>query len=87
MILFLTYGIIKCTLKILYIKGGFSNENFQNFISNIIGSSYTKNDATVAYGYKDFVFTNSYDFPIKIEAYSYKAVISIKLYKEPITEN
>lgn len=52
-----------------------------------IGSSYTKNDATVAYGYKDFVFTNSYDFPIKIEAYSYKAVISIKLYKEPVTEN
>ena len=52
-----------------------------------IGSSYTKNDATVAYGYMDFVFTNSYDFPIKIEAYSYKAVISIKLYKEPVTEN
>lgn len=47
-----------------------------------IGSSYTKNDATVAYGYKDFVFTNSYDFPIKIEAYSYKAVISIKLHQE-----
>lgn len=52
-----------------------------------IGSSYTKTDATVAYGYKDFVFTNSYDFPIRIEAYSYKAVISIKLYKEPVVEN
>ncbi|MBY0084290.1 VanW family protein [Brevibacillus sp. M2.1A] len=28
-------------------------------------------DATVAYGYKDFKFTNLYDFPVKIKAKSY----------------
>lgn len=46
-----------------------------------IGSSYAVNDATVAYGSKDFAFTNSYDFPIQIEAYSYKAVVIVSIYK------
>lgn len=45
-----------------------------------IGSAYAKQDATVAYGYKDFVFTNSYDFPIEIEAYSYKATVLVNIY-------
>ncbi len=46
-----------------------------------IGSAYAENDATVAYGSKDFVFTNSYDYPIEIVAHSYKAVVEIKLLK------
>ena len=45
------------------------------------GSAYAENDATVAYGSKDFVFTNSYDYPIEIVAHSYKAVVEIKLLK------
>lgn len=46
-----------------------------------IGSAYAENDATVAYGSKDFAFTNSYDYPIEIVAHSYKAVVEIKLLK------
>lgn len=46
-----------------------------------IGSSYSKNDATVAYGSKDFAFYNTYDFPIEIEAYSYKSVVCVNIYK------
>lgn len=38
-------------------------------------------DATVAYGSKDFYFKNTYDFPIKIRAYSYKAIVVVELYK------
>lgn len=45
-----------------------------------IGSAYAKKDATVAYGYKDFAFTNTYDFPILIEAYSYKGIVFVNLY-------
>lgn len=46
-----------------------------------IGSAYSKNDATVSYGNKDFAFTNSYSFPIYIEAFSYKSVVFINIYK------
>lgn len=46
-----------------------------------IGSAYAKNDATVAHGSKDFVFENTYDFPIEIEAYNYKATIFVNIYK------
>lgn len=46
-----------------------------------IGSAYAKNDATVAHGYKDFAFDNTYDFPIRIEAYSYKAVVFVNIYR------
>lgn len=46
-----------------------------------IGSSYSKNDATVVYGSKDFIFCNTYDFSIEIEAYSYKSVICVNIYK------
>ncbi len=46
-----------------------------------IGSAYAKNDATVAYGSKDFAFENTYDFPIEIECYSYKAVVFVNLYR------
>lgn len=49
--------------------------------SHSIGCAYAKNDATVAHGSKDFVFSNSYDFPIQIEAYSYKAVVFVNIYK------
>ncbi len=45
-----------------------------------IGSAYAKQDATVAYGSKDFAFVNTYDFPIKVEAYSYKATVFVNLY-------
>lgn len=50
-----------------------------------IGCAYTKQDATVAYGFKDFIFTNTYDFPIQIEAYSYKAVVFVNIYS--LSEN
>lgn len=46
-----------------------------------IGSAYAKNDATVAYGSKDFAFINTYDFPIKIEVYCYNAIVFVNLYK------
>ena len=46
-----------------------------------LDSSYSKNDAAVAYGSKDFVFCNTYDFPIEIEAYSYKSVVCVNIYK------
>lgn len=46
-----------------------------------IGSAYSKNDATVAHGSKDFAFNNTYDFPIKIEAYSYKATVFVNIYR------
>lgn len=46
-----------------------------------IGSSYSKNDATVAHGYKDFAFINTYNFPICIESYSYKGIVFVNLYK------
>ena len=46
-----------------------------------IGSSYAEHDATVAYGYKDFVFKNTYDFPILIESYSYKSIVFVNMYK------
>ncbi len=45
-----------------------------------IGCAYAKQDATVAYGSKDFVFTNTYDFPILIEAYSYKATVFVNIH-------
>lgn len=51
-----------------------------------IGSAYAAMDATVAYGYKDFVFTNSYDFAIQIETYSYKSVIVVNIYKVDVDE-
>lgn len=46
-----------------------------------LGSAYAKNDATVAYGYKDFAFENTYDFPILIETYSYKGTVFANIYK------
>lgn len=51
------------------------------------GSAYAKNDATVAYGSKDFAFTNTYDFPIRIEASSYYSVVFVNLYREDMSEN
>ena len=42
--------------------------------------AYAEHDATVAYGYKDFVFTNSYPLPIQIETYSYKSVVFVNFY-------
>ncbi len=47
-----------------------------------IGSAYSKNDATVAYGSKDFAFINTYNFPIRIEASSYYSIVFVNLYKE-----
>lgn len=46
-------------------------------------SSYVKPgfDATVAYGYKDFAFKNTYDFPIQIESYCYYGIVFVNLYK------
>ena len=52
-----------------------------------IGSAYAKNDATVAYGSKDFAFNNTYDFPIRIEASSYYSVVFVNLYREDMSEN
>ena len=46
-----------------------------------LGCAYTKNDATVAQGYKDFIFKNTYDFPIQIEAFSYKSVVFVNIYR------
>lgn len=42
--------------------------------------AYAKNDATVAYGYKDFAFTNFYQLPMYIETYSYKSVVFVNFY-------
>lgn len=39
--------------------------------SKSVGYVPAGQDATVAYGYKDFKFTNLYDFPVKIKAKSY----------------
>lgn len=46
-------------------------------------SSYVKPgyDATVAYGYKDFAFINTYEFPIQIEAYTFNGIVFVDLYK------
>lgn len=42
---------------------------------------YSKeHNATVVYGSKDFVFTNSYPFSIKIEALCYKSIVVVNLY-------
>ena len=46
-----------------------------------IGCAYAERDATVAHGSKNFIFTNPYDYPIKLEAYSYKAVVFVNIYK------
>lgn len=46
-----------------------------------IGSSYAKQDATVAHGSKDFIFTNPYDFSISIQMSSYKGVVFVNIYK------
>lgn len=46
-----------------------------------IGSAYAEKDATVAHGYKDFVFKNTYDFPISVETYSYKSIVFVNIYK------
>ncbi len=46
-----------------------------------IGCAYAEHDATVAHGYKNFIFENPYDFPIRLEAYSYKAVCFVNIYK------
>lgn len=45
------------------------------------GCAYAEKDATVAYGYKDFIFENTYDFPIRMELYSYKAIVFVNIYK------
>lgn len=45
------------------------------------GVTYTDKDATVAHGSKDLIFKNTYDFPIQIETYSYKAVVFANIYK------
>lgn len=52
-----------------------------------IGSAYAKNDATVAYGSKDFAFINTYDFPIRIEAAAYYSVVFVNLYREDVSAN
>lgn len=49
--------------------------------SHSIGCQYAEKDATVAYGSKDFIFTNSYDYPIKINAHSYKSIVMIDITK------
>lgn len=49
--------------------------------SHSLGCSYAKKDATVAYGYKDFAFNNTYDFPIEIKAYSYKSIVFVNIYR------
>lgn len=46
-----------------------------------VGCAYAKKDATVAYGQKDFIFTNSYPYPIRLEASSYKAIVAVNIYK------
>lgn len=51
------------------------------------GSAYAKNDATVAYGSKDFAFINPYNFPIRIEASSYYSIVFVNLYREDMSEN
>lgn len=49
--------------------------------SHSIGCQYAEKDATVAYGSKDFIFTNSYDYPIQINAYSYKSIVMVDITK------
>ena len=44
-----------------------------------IGCAYTNNDATVAYGSKDFIFCNTYDFPIEIQAFSFKGIVFVDI--------
>lgn len=46
-----------------------------------IGSAYSEKDATVAHGYKDFVFKNTYNFPIRLEVYCYKSIVFVNIYK------
>jgi len=46
-----------------------------------IGSAYAEKDATVAHGSKDFIFENIYDFPIRLETYSYKSIVFVNIYK------
>lgn len=49
--------------------------------SHSIGCQYAEKDATVAHGSKDFIFTNSYDYPIKINADSYKSIVMVYITK------
>ena len=42
-------------------------------------SAYSDQDATVAYGSKDFAFINEFDFPIEIEASTYKGIVFVTL--------
>lgn len=48
---------------------------------------YAEKDAAVAYGYKDFAFINTYNFPIRIEASSYYSIVFVNLYREDMSEN
>lgn len=48
---------------------------------------YAEKDAAISYGSKDFFFTNTYDFPIRIEASSYYSIVFVNLYREDMSEN
>lgn len=40
-------------------------------------------DATIAYGYLDYVFTNPYDYPIYLEGYAYNGKLTFNIYSDP----
>lgn len=40
-------------------------------------------DATIAYGYLDYVFTNPYDFPIYLEGYASNGRLTFNIYSDP----
>ena len=44
-------------------------------------------DATVAYGYIDYKFTNNYDFPIYIQGYTSGKVVTYKIFGDPSALN
>lgn len=40
-------------------------------------------DATIAYGYLDYVFTNPYEYPIYLEGYAYNGKLTFNIYSDP----
>lgn len=70
-----------CQVSTTIYNATFDTEINAKAYSHSTGCAYAEKDATVAYGSRDFSFENSYDFPIRLEMYSYKGIVFCNIYR------
>lgn len=77
------YGGGICQVSSALYNAILENTNFEivERYKHTLPSAYTKNDAAVSYGCKDFKFKNLYKVPIRIQAIAKGGIVTVKLVK------